>query len=267
MMKKPIALVTGASRGIGHEIAKALVGEGYEVYGTSRHPDTLSEEERIPGVEFLSLDLLKPETIDSVISDFDSLDLLVNNAGFSQFGTVEEISMDSIQQIFAANLFSQIRLIKGFIPKMRKQRSGTIVNITSMAGSNPVPFSSIYGAVKGAFNKFSQGLRHELAKYNINVFAVAPLFANTAIVQTQDYNEDSPYIEDIMKVKQSRIEQMKKSVHPKIMAKQLMRILKKKNPKYHYTVGKNAKLMEFLMHHMPQKVIEKIYRKKFWLDY
>ena len=130
-MKKQIALVTGASRGIGHEIAKSLLQHGYEVYGTSRHPDTLSEEEKIQGVKFLSLDLLKPETIDKVVSQFDSLDLLVNNAGFSQFGTVEEISMDSIQQIFAANLFSQIRLIKGFIPKMRKQRSGTIVNITS----------------------------------------------------------------------------------------------------------------------------------------
>jgi short-subunit dehydrogenase len=266
-MKKQIALVTGASRGIGHEIAKALVREGYEVYGTSRHPDTLSEDEKIPGVKFLYLDLLKPETIDRVVTQFDSLDLLVNNAGFSQFGTVEEISMDSIQQIFAANLFSQIRLIKGFIPNMRKERSGTIVNISSMAGSNPVPFSSIYGAVKGALNKFSQGLRHELAKYNVKVFAVAPLFAKTSIFQTQDYDENSPYIEDILKAKQSRIEQMKKSVHPKMMAKQLMGILKKKNPKYHYTVGKNAKLMGFLLHHMPQKVIEKICRKKFWLDY
>ncbi len=266
-MKKPNALVTGASRGIGHEIAKSLLTTGYEVFGTSRHPDTLSEDEKIPGVSFLELDLLKTESVDNLISKFNSLDLLVNNAGFSQFGTVEEISMDSIQKIFDANLFSQIRLIKGFIPIMRNQRSGTIVNITSMAGSNPVPFSSIYGAAKGAFNKFSQGLRHELAKYNINVFAVAPLFAKTTIFQTQDYSGDSPYIEDIMKAKESRIQQMKKSVHPSLMAKQLMRILKIKKPKYHYTVGKNAKLMGFLMHHMPQRVIEKIYRKKFWLDY
>ena len=104
-MAKPIALVTGASRGIGHEIAKSLLKDGYDVYGTSRHADKLSEEEKISGVSFLELDLLKPESIDTVISQFDSLDLLVNNAGFSQFGTVEEISMDSIEEIFTANFF------------------------------------------------------------------------------------------------------------------------------------------------------------------
>ncbi|MBN2156158.1 MAG: SDR family oxidoreductase [Candidatus Lokiarchaeota archaeon] len=266
-MYKPKALVTGASRGIGHEIAKSLVQEGYEVFGTSRHPDSLSETNKIPGVNFLKMDLLLPKTIDAVIAQLGSLDLLINNAGYSQIGSVEEITFDRIQEIFDANLFSQIRLIKGFIPKMREKQQGVIINITSMAGTNPMPFSTIYAASKAAFDKFTQGLRNELAKYHIMVIAIAPLYANTSITQNLDYNKDSPYRVEIEKARASRRRQLTNSVHPKVIAKQVMKILKLKHPKYHYTTGKNAKLMGFFMRYMPQKFIEKMIRKRFELNY
>lgn len=266
-MKKQIALVTGASRGIGHEIAKSLLQHDYEVYGTSRHPDTLTEEEKIPGVTFLKMDLLKPDSIDHVISQFNSLDLLVNNAGYSQVGSVEEIRFERIQEIFDAILFSQIRIMKGFIPMMRKQQSGCIVNITSMGGTNPMPFSAFYGAAKAGFDKVTQGLRHELAPFNIRVMAIAPLYANTAITQNQDYQENSPYKKYIENVKKSRRSQLKSSADPKLIAAQIMKILKKKNPIPHYTVGANAKWMGFLMRHLPQKLVEKLIRKRFGLIY
>ncbi len=264
-MSKPVALVTGASRGIGHALAKALLKEGYEVYGTSRHPDTLPENEKIPGVKFLVMDLLKPDTIDDVISQFTSIDLLVNNAGYSQIGSVEEISFEHIQEIFDAILFSQIRLIKGFIPIMRKQKSGTILNVTSMGGTNPMPFSTMYGAAKAGFDKVSQGLRHELMPFNIKVVAIAPLYANTAIIQNQDYNEDSPYRIYIENAKKSRRNQLDSSADPKLIATQILKILKKKDPKAHYTVGSNAKIMGFLMRHLPQKLVERMIRKRFGL--
>ncbi len=265
-MNKPIALVTGASRGIGHGLAKRLVKEGYEVFGTSRHPDTLPETEKLPGVKFLEMDLLKQDTIDKIISHFSKLDLLVNNAGYSQIGSVEEISFEHIQEIFDAILFSQIRIIKGFIPMMRNQQKGTIVNITSMGGTNPMPFSAIYGAAKAGFDKLSQGLRHELVAFNIKVIAIAPLYANTAIIQNQDYREDSPYRDNIENAKQSRRSQLNTSADPTLIAEQIVKILKKKNPRYHYTVGTNAKLMGFLMRHLPQKMVENIIRKRFGLN-
>jgi short-subunit dehydrogenase len=262
-MAKPIALVTGASRGIGHELAKALVNENYEVFGTSRHPETLPDFEKIPNVKFLLMDLLNPDTIEKVISQFNTIDLLINNAGYSQIGSVEEISFEKIEEIFDVNLFGQMRLIKGFLPIMRKQRSGTILNITSMAGTNPMPFSTVYAAAKAGFNKISQGLRHELAPFNIKVIAIAPLYANTAIVQNQDYKENSPYIENINRAKQSRRNQLNTSSDPKLIASQIMNILQKKHPKWHYTVGKNAWLMGFMLRHFPQKFVERSIQKRF----
>jgi len=216
-------------------------------------------------VEILPMDLLKTETIDTIISRFDSLDLLVNNAGYSQIGSIEEISFERIQEIFDANLFSQIRLIKGFIPLMRRQQKGTIVNVTSMAALNPMPFSTIYAASKAAFDKITQGLRHELANFNIKVISIAPLYANTAITQNQDYFDDSPYKIYIEQAKQNRRRQLNASVHPKVIADQVMKIIDKKHPKFHYTTGKNAVLMGFLMRYLPQKTLENLIRKKFGL--
>jgi len=212
------------------------------------------------------MDLLKSDTIDKIISQFTSIDLLVNNAGFSQVGSVEEISYEHIQEIFDAILFSQIRIIKGFIPLMREQRSGTILNITSMGGTNPMPFSAMYGAAKAGFDKISQGLRHELAPFNIKVMAIAPLYANTTIVQNQDYREDSPYKKLIENAKQSRRRQLNSSADPKLIARQILKIIEKKNPKCHHTVGTNAKLMGFLMRHLPQKMVENIIRKRFGIN-
>jgi short-subunit dehydrogenase len=258
-------LVTGASRGIGHEIAKKLVTEGYEVIGTSRHPNSLTDEEKIPGVRFTELDLLKPESVDTLISQFDTIDLLVNNAGFSQIGALEETPWDKINELYTADFFSQIRLIKGFIPIMRNQRSGTLVNITSLAGTNSNPYGTIYASCKAAFDRLSQGLRYELGKFNIKVISIAPLWVQTQIPQEKVFSDNSPYLENINRVKAKRDDTIKKAILPTAIACQLIKILRKRNPGAHYFVGRNRYIYTVLLKHLPQKWLERIVKNKFKL--
>lgn len=263
-MSKPIALITGASKGLGLAVAKRLMQEGYKVYGTSRNPELISEKH---GIEFIKMDLDKPETIDELFVKLPKIDLLVNNAGFSQVGTVEEISMENVRNIFEVNLFNQIYLTKLYIPQMRERQSGTIINITSMAGTTPVPFSTIYAAVKGSFDSFTKGLRNELYYYGIKVFAVAPFQMHTTIPQTNDYEVNSPYKEHLTIAKKMRDRAIDEAEDPDYIANQIMKLIKKKNPRVHNPVGKNHRLLSCLIWLLPQKRVEKLVRKRFGLDY
>ena len=143
------ALVTGASRGIGKAIAAALINEGFTVIGTSRNPDQLHEEDRIPGVSYIALDLSDEASITNVVATVGNIDVLINNAGSSQRGAIEEIPLTKVNEYLQTYFVGVVQLTRGLIPKMRKQNSGWIINITSMAGRTPVPFSSYYAAPDG----------------------------------------------------------------------------------------------------------------------
>lgn len=263
--KKPIALVTGASRGMGRAFTKKLVENGYDVYGTSRKPEGLLENEKIPGVTYLQLDLTDEKSISTLISKFSDISLLINNAGMSQVGVIEETPMDSVRHLFELNLFGQIQLIKGFIPVMRKKEEGIIINITSMAGKSPVPFSPIYAATKSAYNAFTQGIRHELGLFNIKVVAVAPFQVDTTIPQKKDYGEAEAYQEILKRAKTARDSQLAHSVSPEYVAEQVWKIINKKNPGPFYPVGEKAWLLAFLIKHMPAKMVENSMKKRFKL--
>jgi NAD(P)-dependent dehydrogenase (short-subunit alcohol dehydrogenase family) len=189
---RPVALVTGASSGIGKETALALVKKGFDVVGTSR--DT-SRAPRLNGVAFLDLDVASDTsataTVKQVINRFGRIDVLVNNAGVGSVGAVEEMSVAQAQAVFEINVFGVMRMVKEVLPHMRAQRGGRIVNLSSVQGYIPAPFMAIYGASKHAIEGYSQSLDHEVRGYGIRVLLVEPAFTNTGF-EANSTRPDTP---------------------------------------------------------------------------
>jgi short-subunit dehydrogenase len=251
------ALVTGASRGIGRATAAALVRRGFEVIGTSRNAGGIPDGERTEGVRYLPLDLTSGASIDDLLAAVGDVDVLVNNAGASQIGPVEEAPADSMRQLFELNLFGQIRLIQGLLPGMRERRRGHIVNVASFAGVTPVPFSALYAASKAALIAVSRGLRHEVAPWGIRVTVVAPFDIRTGIPQERYFGETSPYLAAARAAKDHRDRRMQAAPEPRIVAERIARIVCSPRPKPFYPVGRSAGLMAVLVKHLPESFVDR----------
>ena len=147
---RPVAIVTGASGGIGEATARALHAAGYRVFGTYRRPPAT----RSPGIEYLACDVTSDESVKTavgeVLSKAGRIDLLVNNAGVGLVAGAEESSLEQAKSLFDVNLFGVIRMTKAVLPTMRRQRAGRIVNISSVMGLIPAPFMALYAASKHA---------------------------------------------------------------------------------------------------------------------
>ncbi len=138
-MRRPIAIVTGASKGIGLECARILVTQGYDVIGTSRNPDAIPTDRRLSGVRYKTLDVSSRSSIEAFCEDISHTDLLINNAGLSQLGAVEDISYETVENLFQTNLFGAIYLDKHFAKSMRIHGSGRIIHVSSLAARTPFP--------------------------------------------------------------------------------------------------------------------------------
>jgi NAD(P)-dependent dehydrogenase (short-subunit alcohol dehydrogenase family) len=261
-----VALVTGASRGIGREIARALVEGGYRVFGTSRNPDGIPEDRRVSGVTYLSLEMTDYESIDRVVRDVGSVDVLVHNAGASQIGPVEEAPRSLVEHLFRLNLFGVIYLTRRLLAGMRERGHGTIINISSMAGRLVVPFSSIYAATKHGLDGYARGLRSEVRGFNIRVVNICPYGIRTGIEPLKHFEESSPYGSSIARVLEVRAGAYERAPGPDAVARKVMRVLKKKNPRFSYVVGGIGPLLAFLNKILPERLIERIERRAFRLD-
>ena len=247
-------LVTGASRGIGQATAALLAERGHEVIGTSRNPQAISATDRIPGVRYLPLDLSDKASIDRLLAEAGEVEVLVNNAGTSQTGALEDAPIQRVRHLFEVNLFGQLQLIQGFLPGMRQSRRGLIINVASFAGLAPVPFSAVYAATKAAFLAASRGLRHEVAPWGIRVVVAAPFHIRTDIPQERYGSEDSPYAERASQAKAERDRQMRHAPGPRIAAEQIARIIASPNPRPFIPVGRGARLTGFLVKHLPERL-------------
>lgn len=263
MEQKRYALVTGASRGIGRETARALIQAGYRVIGTCRNPEKLKIEDRLDGVEYAPLELMDETSIDALIKTLDRVDVLVNNAGASQMGAVEEVPMDKVRQLYQLSFFGHVRLIQGIIPKMRRQKQGVIINVTSLASHLPVPFSSIYASAKSAMEVMSNGLRNELAPFGIRVVTVAPSFIKTDIYQEKLLPADSVYAQALNTAKAIRDARIESGSDPAAVAAIIIQIIGSRNPKPFYAAGQNAGLMTLVSKLMPAGFVEKNIRRQF----
>lgn len=235
-----VVLITGASSGIGLEIAMYLQGKSYTVYGTSRNPQRLKNF----GFQMLALDVTKPETIqktvDFIIQKESKIDVLINNAGMGITGAIEDTPLDEVKKVFETNFFGAVEVIKAVLPNMRAQKSGYIINITSIAGYMGLPFRGYYSATKSAFATITEALSMEVKDFDIQVVTVAPGDFATNIAVGRYHTpvfEDSAYKEKYQDNLNMMDEHVHEGLHPSILASKVFEIINTKNPKLHYKVG------------------------------
>src|SRR5437763_6780553 len=176
-----VALVTGASSGIGEAAARELVAAGFTVYGTSRK--AVAGDQRA-GVTFLPLDVTDDTSVAAAVGDVlarsGHIDVLVNNAGFGVAGAAEESSVEQARALFETNVFGLMRVTREVLPVMRAQGSGRIINVSSIVGLIPVPYMALYASSKHALEGYSESLDHEVREHGVRVLLVEPGFTRTS---------------------------------------------------------------------------------------
>ena len=182
-MQPKTVLITGCSSGIGHATAEAFLDEEWEVYATARNPadvETLGDR----GCTIATLDVTEDDdverVVDRVIEEQGRIDCLVNNAGYAQFGPIEDVPVDAVHRQFDVNVYGPHRLIRAVLPHMRRRRQGTIVNVSSVAGRLSFPGGGVYAGSKFALEAMTDALRAEVDEYGIDAVLVEPGPVDTA---------------------------------------------------------------------------------------
>ncbi len=260
---KKVILITGASSGFGRVIAEKLSKEGNIVYGTSRNPENYPKPKKYKLLKFDITSFVESENIvKKIINEKKRIDVLINNAGIGFTGPIEEISIKDVKRVFDTNFFGHIDVVQSVLPIMRKNKSGLIVNITSIAGYNGVPFVGIYCASKASMEFFGEALNMELDKFGIRVVNIAPGDYKTEILNNRYDTKlkiDSPYYD----VYGTLIEQwdlsMRKSRNPIEVANLVNKIIKSRNPRIHYIIGPFLqKFSVFLKKLLPEKIYQRL---------
>lgn len=264
--KEKTVLITGASKGIGRATAEKLVKKGYRVIGTCREPERLKEEDKVQGVLYKRLDLSDEESIKRLLSEIPTVDVLINNAGSSLMGPLEELSQDTIKKLFQINLFGHSIVMQGVLPGMRMQKKGLIINVTSFASRTPVPFSAVYASAKAAMETLSFALNSETRQFGVFVTAVAPVFVKTNIYQEKSCSKESDYYPYYKKVSDMRDAGINNGDSPDIIAKKIVKIMELKKPKMFYAVGRNSRFLHLASRLLPKDVVMKNIRRKFGID-
>jgi short-subunit dehydrogenase len=257
-----VILITGASSGIGKSAAEFLSAKGFKVYGTGRNPK-INEKN---GYSLIPLDVTKPETIslaiDSIIKIEGRLDVLVNNAGMGITGPIEDTPTNEMRKVFETNFFGAIDMMKGVLPQMRKQQSGTIINVTSIAGYMGLPFRGVYSATKGALDLVSEAIRMEVKEFGIQIATIAPGDVATNIAAGRYHTpvfENSAYKEKYQMNLDLMDLHVDSGMDPIKMAEKIHQIINLKQPNVHYRVGAfMEKFSTLLKKILPSKRYEKL---------
>jgi NAD(P)-dependent dehydrogenase (short-subunit alcohol dehydrogenase family) len=268
-IKTKIALVTGASSGIGEATAERLSKAGYKVYGTSRRGAQAGKR----SFEMLSLDVTSDESVEAAVTEVTRrdgrIDLLVNNAGFGVAPAgAEESSIDQARSIFETNFFGLIRMTRAVVPHMRRQGSGRIINIGSVLGFLPMPYGALYAATKHAVEGYSESLDHELRTRGIRVSVVEPAYTKTpfdANFMEPDAKLDE-YREARAGVNKRVNEVMATAEQPSVVADTVLRAASAARPKVRYAAGKLANRLRLLRRFAPAGLVDAGIRKDLRLD-
>jgi NAD(P)-dependent dehydrogenase (short-subunit alcohol dehydrogenase family) len=257
-----VVLITGGSSGIGKSIGEFLYQKGFSVYGTSRNPENISDSV----FPLVALDVRNANSIQlavaTIIKEKGHLDIVINNAGVGITGPLEEIPMEEIKNNFETNLFGPIEVMKAVLPQMRSQKSGLIINITSIAGYMGLPYRSVYSASKGALELITEALRMEVKSFGVQITNVAPGDFATNIAAGRFHApviKNSAYEKIYGEVLSTMNEHVDRGSNPNEMAEAVYQIILEKNPRIHYKVG--AFMQKFsiaLKRVLPDKVYEKM---------
>ncbi len=265
---RSVALVTGASSGIGEATAERLAAAGYEVYGTSRGRDRAGKR----AFEMLPLDVTSDESVEAIVNDVlgisDRIDLLVNNAGFSVgLAGDEETSIAQASSIFDTNFFGTVRMTRAVVPHMRRQGAGRIINIGSALGFIPMPYNAVYSATKHAIEGYSESLDHELRTWGIRVVVVEPGITKTRF--ESNVVEPDSQLDEYREIRAALAttwqEAFAKGDEPGAVADVVLKAATAARPKLRYPVGGVAALRA-LRRFAPAGVVDSAIRRNLRLD-
>src|SRR4051794_16499103 len=257
---RPVALVTGASSGIGAAAAAALVEAGFEVVGTSRNTAGVTAPD---GVTFVALDVASDESVAALVGEvigrFGRIDVLVNNAGVGAGGAAEESSIEQAQRVFDVNFFGVVRMTKAVLPHMRAQGGGRIINVSSVLGFVPVPFGALYAASKHAIEGYSESVDHEVRRHGIRVLLVEPGFTKTAFDASivPPATTLAVYAEDRRRAEEVVAKSLATGDEPAVVAAAIVRAVTDTKPRLRYPAGRQARQLRTLRRIVPARAFDK----------
>jgi short-subunit dehydrogenase len=265
-MKKTV-LVTGASAGIGKATAIYLAQNGYLVYGAARRMEKMKDLITY-GVKPVSLDVTKDESItacvEQIFNEAGSIDILVNNAGFGSYGAIEDVSMDDARYQLEVNVLGAMRLTQLVLRKMRENKYGKIVNISSVGGKIVFPLGGWYHATKFALEALSDSMRNEVREFGIDIIVVEPgatksEWGNIATDSLIKVSGHTAYKELAIKTNKVFTELSGNVVEPIVIAKLIRTGIEAKNPKTRYTTNQMASsALLFLRRILSDKLMDKL---------
>lgn len=256
------ALVTGASSGIGAAVADLLAAHDYRVLGTSRDPAAVAAP--LPGVEYLPLDLGDDASIAACAAAAGEVDVLVNNAGESQSGPLEELPMDAVERLFRVNVFGAVRLTQLVLPGMRARGYGRVVMVGSMLASFPLAYRSSYVAAKAALKGFATAARREVAPYGVGITTVEPGSISTGIGERRTHYlaDGSPFTAEYRTMIDRLDANERAGVPPTKVARTVLAAIEAEHPRALYAVGSNAPLVFALRRVVPRSVVERMVARR-----
>jgi NAD(P)-dependent dehydrogenase (short-subunit alcohol dehydrogenase family) len=249
---KKVALVTGSSSGIGYETALLLARNGFDTFATMRNMNKSKEITEVSNRENLPLRVVQldvnddksvTDAINNILKEKESIEVVVNNAGYGLMGSVEDSSLDEIKSQFETNFFGAIRVMQRVIPIMRKQRSGTIVNVSSIAGRIGFPMGSAYVSSKFALEGLSESISYELKQFGIKIILIEPgvIKTNFALVTPKKaVNTNSSYSQLMNKLEENLFSTIANGTSPKEVASVILRSITEASPEHRYLVGNDA---------------------------
>ncbi|MBF6258007.1 SDR family oxidoreductase [Nocardia farcinica] len=255
-----IAVVTGASSGIGRATAAALSDHGYRVIGTSRNPHAVPDRDLLPGIDYRPLDLTDHDSIQQFVSTLDDVDVLVNNAGESQAGPLTDLPDDAVARLFQLNVLGPITLTRAVLPGMRRRRAGRVVMVGSMLASFPLPYRSSYVATKAALRGFATAARFEESPYGVWLTTVEPGQVDSGLRErrTKYLADDSPHTAEFQRFVTTLDRKQAAGITPDRVARTILTAVTAARPRPLYAVGSNAPAAFALHRILPRSTMERL---------
>jgi len=279
-IKNKVALVTGSSSGMGFATAIMLARAGIHTYASMRNLKKskiiteLASTENLP-LQVVQLDVIDKksvkEAITKIVTEKERIDVLVNNAGYGLFGSLEDISIEELKAQFETNFFGVIRVTQLVLPIMRKQKSGTIVNVSSVGGRIGLPVLSAYHSTKFALEGLSESMSYELEPFGIRVVIIEPgvirtNIMNSSIIAKKAQDPKSPYFSLIQKVENNfKLMMENESSPPEEVAKAILGVVTSENSQLRYTVGNDAATMIQARVSMSENQFKKMIMQNFFI--
>lgn len=265
---KKVILITGASSGIGKETARLLVKKGFIVYGAARRIDKMADLKEL-GVRLLEMDVTSEESmgrgIQEIIQREKQIDVLINNAGYGSYGSLEDVPLSEARYQFDVNIFGLARLCQLVLPQMRAQHSGKIINISSIGGKFGEPHGAWYHATKFALEGLSDSLRMELKQFGIQVVVIQPGAIKTewnriARENLKKISGNTAY-KNLANKHALLLERADGSMasEPMVIAKVIEKAILSENPSTRYTAGSGAKIILFARKILSDKLFDKLF--------